>query len=69
MNSAFLFLLLAVFSGFKCLLSALISSKKKYETKDFFPGPALASKQDFFCCLNLAIALKSAVLWLLLLQQ
>jgi hypothetical protein len=42
MDSAFLFLLLAVFSGFNCILSALISSKRK--AKDFFPGPALASK-------------------------
>jgi hypothetical protein len=42
MDSAFLFLLLAVFSGFNCLLSALISSKKK--AKDFFPGPAFVSK-------------------------
>jgi hypothetical protein len=43
MDSAFLFLLLAVFSGFNCgyLLSALISSQRK--AKDFFPGPALAS--------------------------
>jgi hypothetical protein len=42
MESAFLFLLLTVFSGFNCLLSALISSKRK--AKDFFPGTALASK-------------------------
>jgi hypothetical protein len=46
MDSAFLvlFLLLAVFSGFNCscLLSALISSKRK--AKDFFLGSALASK-------------------------
>jgi hypothetical protein len=65
MDSAFLvlFLLLAVFSGFNYLLSALISSKRKRKDKDFFPGPALASKQAllYFCCLNLAIALKSAV--------
>jgi hypothetical protein len=46
MDSAFLFLLLAVFSGFNCILSALISSKRK--AKDYFPGPALASKQAFF---------------------
>jgi hypothetical protein len=46
MDSAFLFLLLAVFSGFNCncLLSALISSKRTRKAKDFFPGPALASK-------------------------
>jgi hypothetical protein len=48
MDSAFLFLLLAVFSGFNCsyILSALISSKRK--AKDFFAGPALASKQALF---------------------
>jgi hypothetical protein len=28
----------------------------------------LASKQAFFCCLNLVIALQSAVLWLFLSQ-
>jgi hypothetical protein len=42
--------------------------EKEEKAKDFFPGPALASKQAFFCCLNLAIALKSAVLWLFLPQ-
>jgi hypothetical protein len=42
MDSAFLFLLLAVFSGFNSLLSALISSKSK--AKDFFPDPDLALK-------------------------
>jgi hypothetical protein len=58
-----IFLLLAVFSGFNCLLSALISLKRKNKVKDFFPGPALASNQAllFFCCLNLATALQSAV--------
>jgi hypothetical protein len=64
MDSAFFFLVLAVISGFNCscLLSALIHSKRK--VKDFFPGPALASKQAlfFFCCLNLLIALQSAML-------
>jgi hypothetical protein len=57
-----LFLLLEVFSGFNSnfLLIALISSKIK--AKDFFLGPALASKQAFFCCLNMAIALQAAVL-------
>jgi hypothetical protein len=45
MDSAFLFLLLVVFSGFKCLLSALISLKRK--PKDFFPSPYLASKKVF----------------------
>jgi hypothetical protein len=44
MDSAFLFLLLAVFSGFNCLLSELISSKRTRKAKYFFPGPALASK-------------------------
>jgi hypothetical protein len=73
MDSAFLvlFLLLAdfsVFTDFKCLLSALISSERK--AKDFYPGPALASKQAllFFCCLILSIALQSAVFWLFLSQ-
>jgi hypothetical protein len=41
MDLSILFLLLAVFSGFNCLLSALFSSKRK--SKDFFPGPDLAS--------------------------
>jgi hypothetical protein len=68
MDSSFLFLLLAVFSGFTCLLSALIYSKRARKTKGFFPGPALASKQAYFCCLNLAIALQSAMLWLFLSQ-
>jgi hypothetical protein len=54
-DSVFLFLLLAIFSGFNCILSALMSSKRKRKAKDFFPGPALASKKAFFCCLNLAI--------------
>jgi hypothetical protein len=38
MDSAFLFLLLAVFSSFHCLLSALISSKRERKAKDFFLG-------------------------------
>jgi hypothetical protein len=47
MDSAFLLMLLAIFSGFNRLfpLGILTSSKKK--TKDFFPGPTLASKQAF----------------------
>jgi hypothetical protein len=45
MDSAFLLLLLAVFSGFSCLLSALISSTSK--AKDFFAGPSFASKRVF----------------------
>jgi hypothetical protein len=67
MDSAFL-LLLAVFSGFNCLLRAIIISKRM--AKDFFPAPALASKQAllFFFCLNLVIALQSAMLWLFLSQ-
>jgi hypothetical protein len=65
---SFLFLLLAVFSSFNCLLIALISLKKN--VKDFFPGPDLDSKQAllFFCCLNLEIDVQSAVLWLFLSQ-
>jgi hypothetical protein len=66
MDAAFVFLLLAVFSVFNCHLGALITSKMK--TKDYFLGPALASKQALFRCLNLVIALKSAVLWLFLSQ-
>jgi hypothetical protein len=72
MDSAFLVPLLtaAVFSVFNCLLNALTYSKRKRKAKDFFPGLALASKQTllFFYCLNLAIALQSAVLWLFLSQ-
>jgi hypothetical protein len=68
MDSSFLFFLLAVFSGFNCLLSALISSKRKMKAKDFFLGPVFASKQALFCCLNLAIAQQSAMLWLFLSQ-
>jgi hypothetical protein len=66
MDSAFLvlFLLLAVFSGFNCLLSALIYSKRTRKAKDIYLGPTLFSKQAFFCYLNLAISLQSAVLWL-----
>jgi hypothetical protein len=46
-DSAFLdftFLLLAVFSGFTCLLSALISSKRKKKAKDLLPIPDIDSK-------------------------
>jgi hypothetical protein len=45
-------------------------SVEMMEAKDYFPapGPALASKQAFSCCLNLAVALQSAVLWLFLSQ-
>jgi hypothetical protein len=44
--------------------------EKEKKAKDFFPGPALASKQAllFICCLNLEISLQSAVLWLFLSQ-
>jgi hypothetical protein len=68
MDSAFLFLLLAVFSGVNRLLIVLISSKMGKTANEFFPGPDLASKQSllFFCRLNLAIAVQSAVLWLFL---
>jgi hypothetical protein len=69
MDSAFLGALLTACSLFRhqllLPLSASISSKRKQQAKDFFPGLALASKQGFFCCLNLAIALQSVVLWLL----
>jgi hypothetical protein len=60
MDSSFLLLLLEVFSAFNCLLSVLISSKRK--GKAFFLGPALASKQAFFSYFDLSIALQSAVL-------
>jgi hypothetical protein len=43
MDSALLLFLLAVFSGFNYLLSALISSKRKMNAKDFFPVLDLAS--------------------------
>jgi hypothetical protein len=46
MDSAFLLLKLTVLSGFNCLLSTLISSKRK--AKEFFPDPAMASKQALF---------------------
>jgi hypothetical protein len=46
MDSAFLFLLFAVSSGFNCFLSALISSKRK--AKDFFPGSAFGFKASLF---------------------
>jgi hypothetical protein len=64
MDSALLFLLCAVISGFNCFLSELNSSNKKYKAKCVFLSQALDSKQAFFCYLSLAIALKSAVLWL-----
>jgi hypothetical protein len=46
MDSAFLFLLIAIFPGFNysCLLSALTSLKRARKAKDFFQGSALASK-------------------------
>jgi hypothetical protein len=71
-DSAFHFLMLEVFSGFNWLLSASICSKRKRTAKEFFPGQDLVSKQAFFCCLTLAIALQSSVqsvmLWLFLSQ-
>jgi hypothetical protein len=56
-------MLLAVFSGFNGLFSALISLKSKRKAKDFFLGLALASNKAFFFYLNLTIALQSAMLW------
>jgi hypothetical protein len=40
------------------------------KNKDYFPGSDFALNQAlfFFCCLNLAIALQSAMLWLFLSQ-
>jgi hypothetical protein len=30
----------------------------KKKARDFFPGPAMDSKQAFFCCFNLVIDLQ-----------
>jgi hypothetical protein len=68
-DSAFLFLLFAVLLGFNYLLNALISSKITRKAKFFILGQALVSKQASFYRLNLAIALKSALLWLFLPQE
>jgi hypothetical protein len=74
MDSAFLFPILTACSLFRLQLQLPFECinffKKEDKAKDFFPGPTLASKQAlfFFCCLNLSIALESAVLWLLLSQ-
>jgi hypothetical protein len=71
MDSSFLVALLTACSLFRLQLPFKCINffeKKKEKAKDFFPGPALASKQAFFCCLNLAIAFQSAVLWLFLSQ-
>jgi hypothetical protein len=46
-DSTFISLFYKTFSGFNCLLRALVSSKTK--AKDFLPGTDLASKQTFFC--------------------
>jgi hypothetical protein len=61
-DSVFLFLPLAVFSGFNCHLCSLISSKRKRKAKDFFMGSAMASKRAFFCYLVLEITLQSIAL-------
>jgi hypothetical protein len=45
-GSAFLFLLLAVFSGFNCLLSALISSKRKQEGQRLLSGSSFGFKEN-----------------------
>jgi hypothetical protein len=47
--SASFFLLLAYFSGFNFLLSALIFSKRKQKSKDFFSVSRFSFKA-FFCC-------------------
>jgi hypothetical protein len=52
--------------GFDCLLSLLISLKRNKTIKEFFLDLDLDSKQAYFRFLNLAIALKSAFLWLFL---
>jgi hypothetical protein len=50
MDPAFLVTLLTAcsFSGFNCLLSALISLEMKRKAKDFFPGAAFASNMHFY---------------------
>jgi hypothetical protein len=48
MDSAFLFLLLAVFSGFNYLLSALISSKRKRKAKRLLSGSSFGFKASLF---------------------
>jgi hypothetical protein len=72
MDSAFLGALLTACSLFRLQLpfECINFFEKETKAKDFFPGPALAPKQAllFFCCLHLAIALQSAVLWLFLSQ-
>jgi hypothetical protein len=72
MDSAFLVPLLTACSLFRLQLpfKCINFFEKEDKAKDFFHGPALASNQAlfFFCCLNLAIALQSAVLWLFLSQ-
>jgi hypothetical protein len=67
-DSAFLGALLAACSLFTLQLPFECINFIKKKVKEFFLGPALASKQSLFCCLNLAIALKPAVLWLVLPQ-
>jgi hypothetical protein len=69
-GAAFLVTFLAAYSLFRHQLSfeCIILFENKMKGKDFFPGPVTASKQAllFLCCLNLAIALQSAVFWLFL---
>jgi hypothetical protein len=54
MDSAisFFFLLLAVFSGFNCLLSALISSKRKQEGLRLLSGSSFGFKASLFLLLK-----------------
>jgi hypothetical protein len=72
MASAFLvlFLLLAVFSGFNCscLLSAFF--EKEQEGQRLLFGSSFGFKEALLlhCCLNLAMALQSDLLWLFLSQ-
>jgi hypothetical protein len=56
--------LLLVFSGFKRQLPFECNDLFEKEATEFFPDPALVSKQEYFLpqCLTLLIALKSAVL-------
>jgi hypothetical protein len=73
MDLAFLGALLTACSLFRLQLQLPFEcidffEKETRKAKDFFPGPALASKQALFCCLNLAIVLQSVLLWLFLSQ-
>jgi hypothetical protein len=50
---SFIFLLLAIFSGFNCLLSALISSKRKRKAHILRPGSRFGFKARLFLLFEL----------------